>query len=48
MLFFIGLLVGIVSSSIVWYLVLRNNRKRVQNWLNLPEDIRDKAKEIKL
>ena len=39
---------GCVISSVIWYLVLRNNLKRVQNWLSLPESIRKKYVELEV
>jgi hypothetical protein len=29
--------VGVVVSTIVWYFVLRNNKKKIQLWLETPE-----------
>jgi len=39
---------GALVASVIWYLVLRNNPKRVQNWLSLPESIRKKYVELEV
>lgn len=44
----IAVLGAIVATSVVWYLILRNNRKRVQRWLDLPEQIKKKIEEIEV
>ena len=35
-------LAGVVVATIIWYFVLRNNRKNVNQWLDLPAETWDK------
>jgi len=38
----ITFLAGVVVATIIWYFVLRNNRKNVNQWLDLPAETWDK------
>jgi len=38
----IAFILGAAAATIVWYFVLRNNRKKVNEWLDFPAETWDK------
>ena len=45
MAFFSGILIGIIGATVIWYFVLRNNRKKLAEFIDVPEEMWDKVKE---
>lgn len=45
MTFFGGIIVGVILATVIWYFVLRNNRKHIDEFLNAPEKLFDDVKD---
>ena len=41
----VGFLIGLIVATIVWFFVLKNNRKKIQSWLDAPEIFFDNLQE---
>jgi len=43
--FLFGLGAGIVAASVIWYFVLRNNRNKLAQFIDVPEAMWEKVKQ---